>query len=104
MLEKLKAVAWRGKLNCGHCTTTHTLSDGTVKTNRCAAGPFCTRWFLHKFRHTYATRHLQDGIDIRTLQQWMGHRDIASTMVYLKGVRNADIQNRINKGSLAAFA
>ncbi|PYY08231.1 MAG: hypothetical protein DMG69_15505 [Acidobacteria bacterium] len=34
---------------------------------------------------TYATRHLQDGIDIRTLQQWMGHRDIASTMVYLKG-------------------
>jgi hypothetical protein len=41
---------------------------------------------------------------IRTLQQWMGHRDIASTMVYLKGVRNSDIQARINKGSLAAFA
>ena len=36
--------------------------------------------------HTYATRHLQDGIDVRTLQQWMGHRDIASTMVYLKSV------------------
>jgi len=43
-------------------------------------------------RHTYATRHLQDGIDI------------ASTMVYLKGVRNRDIQSRLNKGSLAAFA
>ncbi len=104
MLEKLKAVAWRGKLNCSHCAVSHTLSDGTVKTNRCAAGPFCTRWFLHKFRHTYATRHLQDGVDIRTLQQWMGHRDIASTMVYLKGVRNSDMQARINKGSLAAFA
>ncbi|MGO8950143.1 MAG: hypothetical protein ACLQUY_21300, partial [Ktedonobacterales bacterium] len=26
----------------------------------------------------HATRHLQDGIDIRTLQGWMGHRDIAS--------------------------
>lgn len=52
----------------------------------------------------YATRHLQDGIDIRTLQDWMGHRDIASTMVYLKGVRNRDIQARLNKGSLAAFA
>jgi hypothetical protein len=36
--------------------------------------------------------------------QWMGHRDIASTMVYLKGVRNSDVQARINKGSLAAFA
>jgi len=104
MLDKLKAVAWRGKLNCGHCATAHTLRDGTVKTNRCSQGPYCCRWFLHKFRHTFATRHLQDGIDIRTLQQWMGHRDIASTMVYLKGVRNADVQARINKGSLAAFA
>jgi integrase/recombinase XerD len=104
MLEKLKAVAYRGKLNCGHCISTHKLEDGTVRANRCSDGPFCGRWFLHKFRHTYATRHLQDGIDIRTLQTWMGHRDIASTMVYLKGVRNKDIQARINKGSLAAFA
>jgi integrase/recombinase XerD len=104
MLEKLKAVACRAKLNCGHCRVTHKLDDGTVKINRCVNGPFCSRWFLHKFRHTYATRHLQDGIDIRTLQQWMGHRDIASTMVYLKGLRNSDVQARINKGSLAAFA
>jgi integrase/recombinase XerD len=104
MLEKLKSVVWRGKLNCGHCAVAHKLEGGTVKVNRCADGPFCGRWFLHKFRHTYATRHLQDGIDIRTLQQWMGHRDIASTMVYLKGVRNSDIQVRLNKGSLAAFA
>jgi integrase len=104
MLEKLKAVVWRGKLNCGHCAVPHRLQDGTTKINHCAAGPYCGRWFLHKFRHTYATRHLQDGIDIRTLQQWMGHRDIASTMVYLKGVRNSDIQVRLNKGSLAVFA
>jgi integrase len=104
MLDKLKAVAWRGKLNCGRCVTVRKLADGLVKTNRCADGPYCKRWFLHKFRHTYATRNLQDGIDIRTLQQWMGHHDIASTMVYLKGVRNSDIQVRLNKGSLAAFA
>ena len=104
MLEKLKAVAWRAKLNCGRDVLRHKLADGSVRTNRCADGPFCKRWFLHKFRHTYATRHLQDGIDIRTLQTWMGHRDIASTMVYLKGVRNKDIQNRLNKGSIAAFA
>ena len=54
MLEKLKAVARRGKLNCGHCAISHKLKDGTVKINRCAEGPFCGRWFLHKFRHTYA--------------------------------------------------
>jgi integrase len=104
MIEKLKALACRAQLNCGHCKVSHKLEDGTVRINRCADGPYCTRWFLHKFRHTYATRNLQDGIDIRTLQQWMGHRDIASTMVYLKGVRNSDIQARINKGSLASFA
>jgi integrase/recombinase XerD len=104
MLEKLKEVAFRAELNCRHCVVTHKLKDGKVNVNRCADGPYCGRWFLHKFRHTYATRHLQDGIDIRTLQQWMGHRDIGSTMVYLKGVRNGDIQARINKGSLAAFA
>ena len=104
MLEKLKTVAYRAKLNCGHCRVTHKLADGTVRVNRCSQGPYCTRWFLHKFRHTYATRHLQDGIDIRTLQQWMGHRDIASTMVYLKGLRNKDVQARINKGTLASFA
>ena len=104
MLEKLKQVAHRAKLNCGYCAVKHNLENGTVKINRCSGGPYCTRWFLHKFRHTYATRHLQDGIDIRTLQQWMGHRDIASTMVYLKGLRNKDVQQRINTGSLAAFA
>jgi integrase len=104
MLEKLKAVAERAGLNCGHCVTVQKLKDGGTKTNRCAKGPYCKRWFLHKFRHTYATRNLQDGVDIRTLQQWMGHRDIASTMVYLKGVRNSDIQAKLDKGSLAAFA
>jgi len=104
MLEKLKAVAFRAKLNCGRCATSHKLEDGTIRINRCSQGPFCSRFFLHKFRHTYATRHLQDGIDIRTLQTWMGHRDIASTMVYLKGVRNRDIQKRLNSGSIAAFA
>jgi integrase/recombinase XerD len=104
MLEKLKIVSQRGKLNCGHCVTAHKLKDGETKTNRCSSGAYSSTWFLHKFRHTYATRHLQDGIDIRTLQQSMGHRDIASTMVYLKGVRNRDIQARLNKGSLAAFA
>jgi integrase len=104
MLEKLKAVAYRGKLNCKQCVSSHKLNNGDVKANRCTDGPYCGRWFLHKFRHTYATRNLQDGIDIRTLQTWMGHRDIASTMVYLKGVRNKDIQARIDKGSLAAFA
>ncbi len=38
---------------------------------------------LHKFRHTYATRLLEGGCDIVTLQHLMGHSDIETTRQYL---------------------
>jgi integrase len=70
-----------------------------------ADGEFCSNWFLHKFRHTFATRNLQEHVcDIRTLQLWLGHSDLASTMVYLKAVRNKDVAARVNGSELAAFA
>jgi integrase/recombinase XerD len=94
-IEVIKEVAHRAKLNCGQCVTKHG--------NRCDTGPHCQRFFLHKFRHTFATEHLRDGVDIRTLQQWMGHRDIQSTMVYLKGIQSKDALVKVNGGSLAAY-
>jgi len=92
----IKRVAERAKLNCGRCVTAHG--------NQCAKGPYCQNYFLHKFRHTFATEHLRCGIDIRTLQGWMGHRDIKSTMVYLKGVQSKDALAKVNAGTLAAYA
>jgi len=38
---------------------------------------------LHKFRHTYATRLLEEGADIVTVQKLMGHSDIETTRRYL---------------------
>ena len=38
---------------------------------------------LHKFRHTYATRLLESGCDIVTVQKLMGHSDIETTRQYL---------------------
>lgn len=38
---------------------------------------------LHKFRHTYATRLLESGCDIVTVQKLMGHSDIETTRKYL---------------------
>jgi hypothetical protein len=34
----------------------------------------------------------------------MGHRDIKSTMVYLKGVQSKDAMAKVNAGRLAAYA
>jgi integrase/recombinase XerD len=45
---------------------------------------------LHKFRHTYATRLLEGGADIVTVQRLMGHSDLDTTKRYL----NPDVDRK----------
>ena len=37
---------------------------------------------LHALRHTFGTRMAAAGVPMRTLQEWMGHRDIRTTQRY----------------------
>jgi integrase len=37
---------------------------------------------FHDLRHTFGTRMAAEGVAMRTLQEWMGHRDLATTQIY----------------------
>lgn len=54
-------------------------------------------FWLHKFRATFATWSLWAGVDLRTVQQWLGHSDMESTMRYLKPSRSAQVHEKVNE-------
>jgi integrase len=95
MLRDLKTLALYAGLNCSHCKA----KDG----KSCKTDAMCGHWFLHKFRATFATMHLQNGVDIQTVRTWLGHSDMESTMRYLALARGTAVKAKVN-ATFAAFA
>jgi integrase len=56
---------------------------------------------LHDLRHTFGTRMAAAGVPMRTLQEWMGHRDFKTTLIYadyMPAEREADLVDRAFAG------
>jgi integrase/recombinase XerD len=74
MLDHCKAIAKRAKLDSA-------------------------KFDLKTFRSTYATRMLRAGFDVRTVQHWMGHRSLETTMRYLAPAR--DVHEKLDRVQIA---
>jgi len=82
-LETCKEVARRAGLNCKQC-------QGCLKRDQ------CEKFYLHKFRATFATWALQGGVDIRTVQSLMGHTKLEMTARYLAPAKGKAAQDKLN--------
>lgn len=72
-----------------------------VKRTCSAAGLDPERYSPHKLRHTAATLMLQNGVDVRTLQEVLGHESLNTTQIYThidnEGLRTAARANPIGR-------
>jgi integrase/recombinase XerD len=74
-LRVIKRLGLRAGLNCGHCYNRAGLP--------CSRHAVCSRFDLHRLRKTFATLHHESGISARTIQRWLRHSSLDTTLRYL---------------------
>jgi integrase/recombinase XerD len=89
-LRTLQRLAYRAGLNCGECRN--------KKGHSCRNRATCGAWGRHKFRRTFATMHAEAGVPAPTIQRWLGHSDLATTLRYLAiaDVRSERTRTQVN--------
>lgn len=73
-----------------------------VKSTLLKAGLDASRYSSHKLRHTAATLMLQNGVDVRTLQEVLGHDHLNTTQIYTH-VDSAELRTAALANPLAEF-
>jgi integrase len=99
-LRKFKKIAFRAELNCGKCKVTR--NEGrflkTAVEKSCKDySEGCSQHFLHRLRKTRATFWHHQGVPLRTIQVFLGHKSLATTQKYLGTQDAAEISDKINK-------
>ena len=72
--------------------------QGAFRKAKQRAGIAKTGLAIHSLRHSYATHLLEDGVNLRLIQQYLGHTRLETTMVYLHLTRKGheEAYQRIN--------
>lgn len=73
-----------------------------VKLSLARAGLDADKYSSHKLRHTAATLMLQNGVDIRTLQELLGHENLNTTQIYTH-IDNAELRTAAEANPLSNF-
>jgi integrase len=94
-LRTVKQLALRAGMNCGHC---HNKVG-----HCCATNPVCDRFELHRFRKTFATMHHEAGISARSIQRWLRHSDLKTTLAYLAASDDKSSKTREQVNNTFAF-
>jgi site-specific recombinase XerD len=97
--EKALFINYRGPRNQkGGRLSARAIENLVKKYSIMAGAPITTT--PHVLRHTFATDLLNKGVDIRTVQEFLGHRNIATTQIYthVTDKRLRDIHRQFHSG------
>jgi len=79
-------------------STIHSL----VKKHLLAAGLDSSKYSSHKLRHTAATLMLKNGVDVRTLQELLGHEHLNTTQIYTH-IENSSLRDAAMRSPLSGY-
>ena len=79
-----------------------TTVEALVKKYIAQAGLDASKFSAHKLRHTAATMMYKNGVDIRTLQDVLGHENVNTTMIYTH-INDANMQEAAARNPLSNF-